>query len=96
MSSPCLHGVHQRLEPFQQHGSGVDLAVAQMANAARMERNGWEYLQEYRVFPLLHPFLDQIQGLFQVLAVNGILDLLVPPLEHGVVGSHGERDIDRV
>lgn len=63
--------------------------MAQLGQCNNMARKGREYLQKEGILPLLHPLLNQIQSLFQVLPVNGILDLLVPTLEHGIFGGHG-------
>lgn len=63
--------------------------MAQLGQYSKMARDEWEYLQKDSILPLLHPLVNQIQSLFQVLPVNGILDLLVPTLEHGIFGSHG-------
>jgi hypothetical protein len=51
------------------------------------------YLEKSRVLSFFHAFLDELQSLLQVLPINGVLDLLVPPMEHGVVGGrHSESE----
>lgn len=50
------------------------------------------YIEESCVFPFFHALFNQLQGLLQVLAVNGILDLLVAPVEYGVTGGHGGEE----
>lgn len=51
------------------------------------KQGGQTHLQKTCVFTFLYALLDQLQGLFQILPVNGILDLVVAPEEHGVVGG---------
>ena len=51
------------------------------------------YLEKSRVFSLFHAFLDELQSLLQVLSINGVLNLLVPPMKHGIVGGrHSESE----
>jgi len=52
--------------------------------------------QKPRVLALLHALLDKLQRLLEILRINGILDLVVAPLEDGVVGGrhHGEAESD--
>lgn len=53
------------------------------------KQGGQNHLQKSCVFAFLYALLDQLQGLFQILPVNGILNLVVAPEEHGVVrGRH--------
>lgn len=47
------------------------------------------YFQKPRVLSFLDAFINQLQRLLKILPVNGILNLLVPPIEHGVIGGHG-------
>lgn len=50
------------------------------------------YLQEPCILALLHSFLNQLQGLLQILPVNGILDLVVAAEKNRVVdGRHCEE-----
>lgn len=44
------------------------------------------HFQEARVLSFFDAFIDEVQRLLQVLAVNGVLNLFIAPLEHDVVG----------
>ena len=47
------------------------------------------YLQKHRIFAFLHTLLNKIQRLLHVLTLNGILNLLVAPMEDVVIGHGG-------
>lgn len=51
------------------------------------------HLHKPRILPLLYTLLDKLQGLLQILRVNGILDLFIAPLKNGFIGGRHYSDL---
>lgn len=90
MGFPCLF--NDTISDTNRKTALVFIAIVYTQPGTTTARPKTTYLQKPRILPLLHALLDKLQRLLEILHINGILDLVIAPLEDGVVGGrhHGE------